>query len=934
MLPQTLAIPTILLVIFIFVLFTAVVHPKQRHGKNAPGPRALPIIGNLHVLGKLPHRTLQSLARKYGPIMSLKLGQVPAIVVSSAETAELFLKTHDTVFASRPKIQASESLSHGSKGLAFSEYSAYWRNVRKVSTLQLLSASKVEMFAPLRREELGLLVKSLRNAEASREVVDLSQLLGELMENIVYKMILGRARDDRFDLKGLVHEVMNLVGAFNLADYMPWLGAFDPQGLTKRLKKASKAFDQVLEQIIQDHEHPYYKEQKDSRNKDFVDILLSLMHQPIDLQDDQKVIDRTNIKAIILDMITAAFDTSSTTVEWAMSELLRHPSVMKRLQDELENAVGMNRHVEEIDLEKLPYLNMVVKETLRLHPVAPLLLPRECREDVTIDGYYIKEKSRIIINAWAIGRDPKVWYNAEMFDPKRFANSNVDIRGNDFRVIPFGSGRRGCPGIHLGLATVKLVLAQLVHSFNWVLPLGMSPDELEMHEIFGLTTPRRKHLLAIPVYRLLGQVQAIVVSSPETAELFLKTHDTVFASRPKLQVSECLSHGSKGLGFSEYSAYWRNVRKLCTLQLLSASKVEMFAPLRRGELGLLVKSLKNAAASHEVVDLSELLKELMENIVYKMILGCAKDDRFDLKGHMHEAMNLAGAFNLADYMPWLGMFDPQGLTRRLKKTSKAFDQVLEQIIQDHEHPFYREQKDPQNKDFVDILLSLMHQPINLQDDQKVIDRTNIKAIILDMITAAFDTSSTTVEWAMSELLKHPNAMKRLQDELENAVGMNRQVEESDLEKLPYLTMVVKETLRLHPVAPLLLPRECREDITIDGYSIKKKSRIIINAWAIGRDPKVWYNAEMFNPRRFENRNIDVRGNDFRVIPFGSGRRGCPGIHLGLTTVKVVLAQLVHCFNWVLPLGMSPDELDMHEIFGLTTRRRKHLLAVPVYRLVG
>ncbi|KAG5007619.1 hypothetical protein JHK85_026161 [Glycine max] len=299
---------------------------------------------------------------------------------------------------------------------------------------------------------------------------------------------------------------MNLVGAFNLADYMPWLGAFDPQGITRRLKKASKEIDQFLEQIIQDHEHNQYDNYKVQKaphnNKDFVDILLSLMNQPIDLQGHQNVIDRTNIKAIILDMIMAAFDTSSTTVEWAMSELLRHQSVMKRLQDELENVVGMNRHVEEIDLEKLAYLNMVVKETLRLHPVAPLLVPRESREDVTIDGYFIKKKSRIIVNAWAIGRDPKVWHNPLMFDPKRFENCNVDIRGSDFRVIPFGSGRRGCPGIHMGLTTVKLVLAQLVHCFNWVLPLDMSPDELDMNEIFGLTTPRSKHLLATPVYRL------------------------------------------------------------------------------------------------------------------------------------------------------------------------------------------------------------------------------------------------------------------------------------------------------------------------------------------------------------------------------------------------------------------------------------------------
>ena len=274
----------------------------------------------------------------------------------------------------------------------------------------------------------------------------------------------------------------------------------------------------------------------------------------------------------------------------------------------------------------------------------------------------------------------------------------------------------------------------------------------------------------------------------------------------------------------------------------------------------------------------------------------------------------------------------QGLARRLKKTRNGFDEMLEHIIKDHEHPSNNQQK----KDFVDILLSLMNQPMDAQDEQKyVINRTNIKAIILDMIAAALDTSAAAIEWGISELLRHPSAMKRLQNELETVVGMNRQVEETDLAKLPYLNMVAKETLRLYPVGPLLVPHESLEDVTVDGYFIKKKSRIIINAWAIGRDPKAWSdNAEMFYPERFEDSSIDIKGHDFQLLPFGSGRRGCPGIQLGLTTVKLVLAQLVHCFNWELPEGMSLDDLDMSEKFDLSMPRSQHLLAVPAYRLLS
>ncbi|KAJ1437929.1 Cytochrome P450 [Sesbania bispinosa] len=178
------------------------------------------------MLGSLPHRSLESLSKKYGPIMSLQLGQVPTIVVSSSQAAELFLKTHDIVFASRPKVQASELLMYGSKGLAFAEYGPYWRNMKKLCTLQLLTTSKIELFAPIRREELALVVKSLEKAAA---VVNLSDIVENLIEDIMYKMMLGRNRYDQFDLKRLVREALTMEGVFNLADYVPWLGAFDLQ---------------------------------------------------------------------------------------------------------------------------------------------------------------------------------------------------------------------------------------------------------------------------------------------------------------------------------------------------------------------------------------------------------------------------------------------------------------------------------------------------------------------------------------------------------------------------------------------------------------------------------------------------------------------------------------------------------------------------------
>ncbi|KAL4362450.1 hypothetical protein GQ457_04G012430 [Hibiscus cannabinus] len=275
------------------------------------------------------------------------------------------------------------------------------------------------------------------------------------------------------------------------------------------------------------------------------------------------------------------------------------------------------------------------------------------------------------------------------------------------------------------------------------------------------------------------------------------------------------------------------------------------------------------------------------------------------------------------------------LGRRLKRTSKLLDIVLEKIIEEHVQGSDLDGPKP-HRDFVDVMVSILNQPMDShgEDQTYKIEKENIKAIMLDMIAASFDTSAVAIVWAFSEILRHPRVMVRLQQELGTVVGRNRFVEESDLPKLAYLDMVVKESLRLHPVAPFLVPRESMEDIVVNGYFIPKKSRILVNTWSMGRDPNIWSeNAEEFLPERFMDGKIDLRGHHFELIPFGSGRRGCPGMQLALVTMRLVLSQLIHCFDWELPDGMLPHELDMTETFGLSLPRANHLLAKPTYRLL-
>ena len=181
-----------------------------------------------------------------------------------------------------------------------------------------------------------------------------------------------------------------------------------------------------------------------------------------------------------------------------------------------------------------------------------------------------------------------------------------------------------------------------------------------------------------------------------------------------------------------------------------------------------------------------------------------------------------------------------------------------------------------------------------------------------------DTTVITVEWAMAELVKNSRVQQKVQEELDRVIGVDRIMTEADFPNLPYLQCVVKEALRLHPPTPLMLPHKATANIKVGGYDIPKGSIVHVNVWAIARDPKLWENPLEFRPERFEEENIDIKGNDFRVLPFGAGRRVCPGAQLGINLVQSMLGHLLHHFRWELPEGVKPEEVDMTENPGMVT----------------
>ncbi|KAL3818876.1 hypothetical protein ACJIZ3_004781 [Penstemon smallii] len=473
---------------------------KNKNKKLPPGPKGIPILGHLHLLGKNPHQNLHILSKKHGPIMYMKFGFIPHIIVSSPQAAQQFLKTHDLVFSSRPPHEACKHISYEQTNLSFAPYGHYWRNMRKLCTLELLSNLKINSFQHMRKEELNLLVDSIKRYAKERGVVNLSAKVSFLTAEMSCRMVFGRKYEDKDinekGFRGVLQEVMKLAILPNLGDYFPVLRKFDFQGLTRRMKNVSGVIDDFFEKIIDEHVGDGINEE---RSKDFVDTMMDIMKSG----KTEFQFDRRHVKAVMLDMFAASADTSAATIEWTLTELIKNPKAMQRVQKELEQVVTLNKMVEESDLERLDYLNMVIKEALRLHPVAPLMLPHCSTEDCTINGYHIPKESRVIINAFAIGRDPKAWNEPEKFIPERFIGSNVDLRGQHFELLPFGSGRRSCPGMQLGLIVARLVVAQLVHCFDWELPNEMLAEELDMSEEFGLVITRACNLMVVPTYRLI-----------------------------------------------------------------------------------------------------------------------------------------------------------------------------------------------------------------------------------------------------------------------------------------------------------------------------------------------------------------------------------------------------------------------------------------------
>ncbi len=294
-------------------------------------------------------------------------------------------------------------------------------------------------------------------------------------------------------LKELVYGIFMEAGKPNLADYFPVLKKIDPQGIRRSMTVRLDKLVQLLGGLIKERLDLRKVQKKTSDNSDLLDMCLDIN------EENPEEIDIALIQRLCVDLFLAGTDTTSSTLEWAMAEVLRNPKIMMKVKLELDEVIGKGKILEEADISRLPYLQCIVKETLRLHPPVPFLLPRKVESDAEVNSYIVPKGSQVLVNVWAIGRDPSLWKDSLTFKPERFLTLERDIKGHDFELIPFGAGRRICPGLPLAMRMVLVMLGSLFNSFDWKLDGGIGPDELDMSEKFGLTLHKAQALCVIPM---------------------------------------------------------------------------------------------------------------------------------------------------------------------------------------------------------------------------------------------------------------------------------------------------------------------------------------------------------------------------------------------------------------------------------------------------
>ncbi|GKV28872.1 hypothetical protein SLEP1_g37861 [Rubroshorea leprosula] len=450
-----------------------------------PGPRKLPIIGNLHQIGAVPHQSFAEMSKKHGPVMLVHPGFVPKLIVSSADAAKELLKAHELDSCGRPPLTGAGELSYNYLNVAFTAYGDYWRVMRRLYVIELLSIKRVQSFRFIREEEVEFLIKSISEFSKLGTPVNLSEKLISLTADVTGRVAFGKSFKEReyeyfgADFEEEIHEAVVMLGNFAAADFFPYCGWIVDRitGLHRRLERNFKKLDAFFQKVLDDHLCSG-RRITEEEHEDIIDVLIKI--GKYETASGTEKITHNHIKAILMDIFLGGSHTTAISMAWAMAELAKNPRVIKKAQEEIRNSA-------------------VVKENWRLQPPGTLLAAREAITRFNVSGYTIDPKTQIQVNVWAIWRDPNAWENPQEFYPERFLDSPIDFKGQNYEFLPFGSGRRICTGVHKAVAVVELTLANLLYCFAWKLPEGMTEEDICMEEEAGIAVQKKVPLKLIPV---------------------------------------------------------------------------------------------------------------------------------------------------------------------------------------------------------------------------------------------------------------------------------------------------------------------------------------------------------------------------------------------------------------------------------------------------
>ncbi|XP_024984801.1 (S)-N-methylcoclaurine 3'-hydroxylase isozyme 1-like [Cynara cardunculus var. scolymus] len=472
-----------------------------------PGPRSFPIVGYLPYLrGGQLHTQITDMARTYGPIFKVWLGAKLFVAVNSPELAKEVVRDHGENFANRFTPIAASISTYGGQDVVWSNNTPTWRKLRKLLVHEVLSSKNLEACRSFRKDEVRKTIKNVYSNMGT--TINLNEISFSTEANVLTRMVWENSSDtpSGAEFRMVVSKILEIIGRPNVSDYIPSLACFDLQGVERDITREIKKLDQIFTIIIDDRIKSNSKKpdvaigHHEAGKKDFLQILLELKDQKAGATSVE--ITNLDIKALLTDIMIGGTDTTTSLIEWTMAVIMQNHNIMARVQEELTQIVGKNNIVEESHISKLKYLDATIKETLRLHPVFSLI-PRSSSQTCIIGGYTIPKGCILVLNAWGIHRDPRYWHNPLDFNPERFLDHDgtdkYDFKGNNLKFIPFGSGRRLCPGVPLAEKMQMYILASLLHSFDWSLPEGENHD---LSHTFGIMLKKRNPLMAIPSQRL------------------------------------------------------------------------------------------------------------------------------------------------------------------------------------------------------------------------------------------------------------------------------------------------------------------------------------------------------------------------------------------------------------------------------------------------